>query len=63
MSVEHEETLADDLLTGAKAIADYVGWPVRKVFYHHEAGGLPTFKVNNLICARKSQLNKRMAAA
>jgi hypothetical protein len=57
------ETLADDLLRGAKNIADYVGLEKRQVWYLHETGGLPTFKINRLICARKSQLNRMLAAA
>jgi hypothetical protein len=48
--------LADDLLVGAKPIADYLGVPVRRVFYWAESRKLPVFKVGNLWAAKRSTL-------
>ena len=51
--------LTDDLLQGAKAIAEYMGqgWTERKVFNAFEQRSLPIHKVPGLgITARKSTL-------
>lgn len=45
-----------DLLTGHKAIADYMGWSPRQVQYRAANGAIPTFKVGSFVCARKSSL-------
>ena len=54
-------TLADDVLWGALAIANYLGWKPRRVY--HEADdvrrrhtGFPAFKVGSQIGCRKSDL-------
>lgn len=54
-------TLADDLLRGADAIAIYVFGDKkqrRKVYYYasEAKGRMPTFRMGNVICARKSKL-------
>jgi hypothetical protein len=54
--------LADDLIFGAASIASYIGLPARKVFYLHEIGALPTFKLGGTIAARKSEINQRLSA-
>ena len=46
--------LAEDILDGAEAIAQFLGCKPRRVFYLHETGKLPTFKLGNRICGRKS---------
>ena len=53
-----EQRLGDDLLFGAKAIADYLGVPVRKVFYWGETGQLPLFKMKKQWAGRKSTLTR-----
>ena len=50
-----------DLLTGAKAIADYLGWPVRKVFYAQRH--LPIGTVGRTLIARKSELDRALSAS
>lgn len=48
--------LASDLVCGAEAIAEYLGWPKRRAFYACEKRLIPAFKVGNKWCARKSTL-------
>ena len=47
--------LADDLLTGAAAIAEYLGWNQRRI-YHAASQGY-------LLIARKSELNRALSLA
>ena len=56
------ETLADDLLTGAGAIANELGWKPRKVYALAERGAIPVFKVGGVLHARRSELRKRLSA-
>lgn len=50
-------TLKDDVLRGAKQIADFLGENERRVFYLCETGQLPgVFKVGRLWRARRSTL-------
>ena len=54
-------TLAEDLLRGADAIALFVFGDVRqrrKVYYYASEAKvrMPTFRMGNVICARKSKL-------
>jgi hypothetical protein len=56
-------SLADDLLEGASAIAEfYFGDPRkrRKVYHLVEKGALPVFHLGEKICARKSSLMSRI---
>lgn len=54
-------TLKDDLLRGAKQIADFLGEKERRVFYMCETGQLPgVFKVGRLWRARRSILLAEM---
>jgi hypothetical protein len=53
--------LKADLLTGAKAIAEYLGWPERKVFYAQKH--LPIGNVGRLLIARKSELDKALSGS
>jgi hypothetical protein len=55
------QTLAADLLHGAEAIAIFVFGDIRhrrKVYYYASDAKLrlPTFRIGNVICARKSKL-------
>ena len=45
-----------DLLTGVDAIADYLGWPRRRVLKHAQDGRLPTFHLGRFLCARRSTM-------
>jgi hypothetical protein len=61
--VPDDQPLSHDLLTGAKAIADYIGWPLRQTFFAIEQGHLPALKVGAKWLARKSELRSRLSAA
>ena len=49
-------TLADDMLEGVAAIAEFTGFKPRRIFYLAEGGKLPLFKVGSKWCGRKSTL-------
>jgi len=53
--------LSDDLMIGAKPIADWLGCPIRQTFYMLENGHLPGFKLGKKWAARKSTLKQRIA--
>ncbi len=53
--------LADDLLTGATEIADFIGWSKRQTFYMLEKKQLPAFKFAGRWCLRKSTLYAHIA--
>lgn len=57
-SLDEWDRLGDDLLSGAKAIADYLGWPKQKVDYKVRAGLLPVTHVGRRLYARKSELQQ-----
>lgn len=45
------------LLYGADAISDHLGIGVKQVYYLHDKGELPTFKVRSKVCARRADLD------
>lgn len=55
-----------EVLYGCKAIAGMLGVERRQAFHMIEAGGLPTFKIGRMVCARpeavRSWLAEREAA-
>ena len=56
-----KEDLADDLLKGVEAIANYTGLTKRAVYGLAEKGRLPVFKLDGWKwCARKSTLRKHI---
>jgi hypothetical protein len=57
--VPAELCLADDMLRGAEAIAEFLfgdSKQRRKVYHVVECGKLPTFRLGSILCARKSKL-------
>jgi excisionase family DNA binding protein len=48
--------LAADILRGADAIAKHLGFPRRAVYHAVSKGSLPTFRIGETVCARKSTL-------
>lgn len=54
--------IADDVLIGAKAIADETGIKVRQVYRLAELGGIPTFKLGGTLAARRSELQQALSA-
>jgi hypothetical protein len=55
------ENLKDDLLVGAKAIAEDTGLTQRQVFYAAQTKSLPIFRLGTKLAARRSSLRKRIA--
>jgi hypothetical protein len=58
------QELADDLLRGADAIAEYIfgaGASRRRVYYLAEASYLPVFRLGSVLCARRSVLMRWIA--
>ena len=58
------ERLADDLLRGAEAIAEYVyGDPTdrRKIYHLAETSRFPIFRLGSVLCARKSKIEAWIA--
>lgn len=54
--IPDNDNLAADLLRGADAIATFLGFPRRAVYHAVSRGHLPSFKVGETICARRSTL-------
>jgi hypothetical protein len=52
------ETLADDLLIGAQAIADFTGLALRKTFYMLERQYLPAKKCGHIWTTTRSALRR-----
>jgi hypothetical protein len=56
------DSLSDDLLTGAQAIAAYLGapWNERKVYYAAEQKHLPIGHIGQTLFSRKSALDRAL---
>ena len=50
------ESLAGDLLKGAKHIAEWLDEPERRVYYMINKGAIPAFKMAGVWYARKSSI-------
>ena len=50
------DNLSNDLLRGADAIATYLGFPRRTIYHAVSKGHLPSFRIGDTVCARKSTL-------
>ena len=57
-----DTSLADDLLEGGRAIAQFTGIPEPRVFYLCERGLLPVFRLGTRWCARKSELRAALTS-
>ena len=57
----NEIDLADDLLEGADAIATFMGWNRRRVYYAAERKLIPIFRMGDHLTARKSTLLQHVA--
>jgi hypothetical protein len=53
--------LDEDLLNGASEISEFIGQPVRRVYYMCEKKQLPAFKLGSKWTARKSTILARLA--
>jgi len=54
--------LANDLLSGAKAAADYMGVNARVVYHLVETGNLPVIKKGGKLYFRKSELERAFSS-
>ena len=52
------DNLAADILRGADAIAKHLGFPRRAIYHLVSKGGLPSFRLGETVCARKSTLTR-----
>lgn len=53
--------LAGDILRGAQAIGEFLGFNRRSIYHEVAAGRLPHFKMGDTICARRSTLTNWIA--
>ena len=58
MSKYSSELIGDDLLVGASAIAGFLGWPERAVFYHLQRQQIPATKRGSTWISSKSRLQQ-----
>lgn len=54
----NDNPLAADILQGADAIAAWTGFKRRAIYHAVACGHIPTFRMGEIICARKSTLNR-----
>jgi excisionase family DNA binding protein len=54
--------LSADILRGADAIAKFLGFPRRAIYHLVSKGGLPSFRLGETVCARRSTLTAWIAA-
>jgi hypothetical protein len=47
-----------DLLTGAEAIATFMGVKPRRIYHLAETQRLPVFRIGSTLCARRSTLRR-----
>ena len=60
MNIPLNDDLANDLLEGADAIATYMGWNRRRVYYVAERKLFPIFRMGDHLAARKSTLRRHV---
>lgn len=56
MIPDNDNSLATDLLVGVTAIAEFTGMKPRTLYHLASKRAIPTFKMGDLVCARKSKL-------
>ena len=54
--------LSNDLLSGAKAAAEYTGQPVRAIYHLAEKGLLPAIRKGRKLYFRKSELERAFSS-
>jgi hypothetical protein len=55
-------TISDDLLNGAAEIAEFTGWPVRRVNHLIAEGRIPVKRIGRMLVARRSQIDRALMA-
>ena len=61
VAVENDTVKDGDLLYGVPAIADFLGVSVRQARHQCEVGRVPSFKLGQIICGRRSTLWRWLA--
>jgi hypothetical protein len=60
-NIANDETLADDLLSGAKEIADFLGFPERKTRHQLDHDQIPHRRMGRLIVGSKRVLRRHFS--
>lgn len=55
------DNIAGDILQGAAAIAAFLGFKRRTIYHLVASGGLPSFRMGDIVCARRSTLTAWIA--
>jgi excisionase family DNA binding protein len=55
------DNIAGDILRGADAIAGFLGFPRRSIYHAVAKGHLPSFRIGDIVCARRSTLTAWIA--
>jgi excisionase family DNA binding protein len=55
------DNIANDILRGADAIAGFLGFPRRSIYHAVAKGHIPSFRVGDIVCARRSTLTAWIA--
>jgi hypothetical protein len=58
IKLDANESLADDLLRGAKKIGAFIGLPIRETFYGLQEGHIPATKEGRTWVSSKNRLRK-----
>ena len=61
LAIKDDTVTNGDLLYGVPAIADFLGLRVRQARHQCETGRVPTFKLGQIICGRRSTLWRWLA--
>ena len=57
---DNSEPLADDLLHGCKAIANFIGRPERGTYHDIESGNIQVMRIGRKIVGSKSALRRQL---
>ena len=60
MTMQNNDTIADDLLVGAKAISKYTGFPERRVYRLLEIGELPGKRMGGIWTTSKTAVRRAL---
>jgi len=56
MTTENSDTIASDVLRGAKQIGEFIGLKEKDAFHHLERGHVPAFKMGGIWTSTKTRL-------
>lgn len=61
MNANDNLPLSEDILRGAAAIADFLGFDRRSIYHLAAKGHLPTFRIGEILCGRRTTLTTWIA--